>query len=364
MRKAMQTGRRQFIAGLLATGLVPKPTWADAGSPSFLSAAARPDGRFVLCGIDADLGFTFQRPLPARGHAAAAHPLRPEAVAFARRPGTYAVVIDCVTGSQKAMLSAPMGRHFYGHGAFSSDGSLLFTTENDYEAGRGRIGVWDVIAGYRRIDEWDSGGIGPHDIKRLPGTDILVIANGGIDTHPDSGRTKLNIPTMRPNLAYLDAGMLLETAELPREMHKSSIRHLAVAHGGDVAFGMQWQGGGNAPPLVGHHRLGGGPTLLKANADQIRDMQGYVGSIAFTGGNDAIVVTSPRGGIVQFFDVASAQLIGSRAISDVCGVASTKDRIIVTSGTGELASLLGTLTDVDRREDLRWDNHLVSVKLS
>ena len=56
----MRTGRRQFIAGLLATGVVPKPTWADAGSPSFLSAAASPDGTYVLCGIDADLNISFR----------------------------------------------------------------------------------------------------------------------------------------------------------------------------------------------------------------------------------------------------------------------------------------------------------------
>ena len=125
-------GRRQFLGGIFAAGLMPVPTWADAGSPAFLSAAAKPDGGFVLCGIGAGLDIRFEIPLPARGHAAAAHPNRPEAVAFARRPGTFAVVIDCATGAQKAMLTAPEGRHFYGHGAFSSDGGLLYTTENDY----------------------------------------------------------------------------------------------------------------------------------------------------------------------------------------------------------------------------------------
>jgi hypothetical protein len=33
----------------------------------------------------------------------------------------------------------------------------------------------------------------------------LVVANGGILTDPGSGRAKLNIATMRPNLSYLDA---------------------------------------------------------------------------------------------------------------------------------------------------------------
>ena len=114
--------RREFFTGLIATGLVSQPTWADAGSPAFLSAAALPDGSYVLCGISARLDLVFQIPLPGRGHAAAIHPQKPQAVAFARRPGTFAVVTNCVTGQPSARLSAPAGRHFYGHGAFSRDG--------------------------------------------------------------------------------------------------------------------------------------------------------------------------------------------------------------------------------------------------
>ena len=144
---ARSTGRRQFITGLLATGLIPKISWADAGSPAFLSAAARTDGSYVLCGIGHDLDILFQIPMPARGHAAAAHPTKPQAVAFVRRPGTFASVINCVTSKIETTLYAPKGRHFYGHGTFSVNGDWLFTTENDFEVGRGRIGAWDLSAG-------------------------------------------------------------------------------------------------------------------------------------------------------------------------------------------------------------------------
>ena len=43
--------RRGFLFGLLATGLCPQPSWADAGNPAFLAAAMEADGRFVLCGL-------------------------------------------------------------------------------------------------------------------------------------------------------------------------------------------------------------------------------------------------------------------------------------------------------------------------
>ncbi len=43
--------RRQFLAGLLASGLAPVPTWANAGSPAYLSAARLPVESYVLTGL-------------------------------------------------------------------------------------------------------------------------------------------------------------------------------------------------------------------------------------------------------------------------------------------------------------------------
>lgn len=357
----MKTGRRHFLGGLLASGLIPKPTWADAGAPTYLAAAAKPDGSFALCGITDGFDIAFEIALPSRGHAAAAHPIRPEAVAFARRPGTYALVIDCITGDQKARLNSPEDRHFYGHGVFSQDGNWLFTPENDYEMGRGRIGVWDVSNGYNRAGEFGSGGIGPHDIKRLPGTDTLVVANGGIDTHPESGRAKLNIPTMQPNLSYITAGHIVESMNLPLEMHKNSIRHLAVSRNGAVAFGMQWQGEAGVTSLVGLHRMGAEATLFEAPQQQVRAMNGYIGSIAFAKDAKTIAVTSPRGGLIQTFDTQRHTILTSTIITDVCGVAPHDLGYAVTSGTGQIGSLTGRHQNLKESAAYQWDNHLILI---
>lgn len=355
------TSRRTFLAGLIAAGLVPKPTWADAGSPRYLSAAALPDGAYVLCGIDAARDVLFQIPLPARGHAAAAHPTRPEAVAFARRPGTFAVVIDCLAGTVKARMSAPQGRHFYGHGVYSSDGDWLFTTENDYDAGQGRVGVWDVPAGYVRVGEFDSGGVGPHDIKRLPGTEILVIANGGIDTHPANGRAKLNIPTMAPNLSYVVDGAVVETVALDPQLHKNSIRHLDVSHAGRVAFGMQWQGEGDVDSLVGLHQRGQTIVTLGAPAQEIHAMHGYVGSIAFAPDARSVAVTSPVGGIVQIYDVATQRFSATITAEDAAGIAALGSGFIVTTGLGALGRINDGQVQFAPKAQCAWDNHIVPV---
>lgn len=357
------TSRRRFLKSLAAASALPALSWADAGSPAYLAAARQPDGAFRLHGLTQAGRALFSLPLPTRGHAAAAHPMRPEAVAFARRPGTYAIVLDCVSGRIARRLDAPEGRHFYGHGCFSADGAHLFTTESDYETGEGRIGLWDAGAGYARIGEFASGGIGPHDMLRLPGSGAMAIANGGIRTHPDTGRAKLNLDTMRPNLTYIDGeGRILEQVELPPELHRNSIRHLAARGDGLIAFAMQWEGDPwETPPLLGLHARGGAPRLLDAGALQAR-MRGYAGSIAFSGDETCIAITSPRGGMAHVFDVSTGALTQAIAQPDICGLAAHEAGLIATDGTGgcRIIATAGGVTG-EERTGVAWDNHLIRI---
>lgn len=358
------TTRRGFVAGLLATSMAPAPSWADIGKPDFLSAARRPDGSYILAGLSALGEITFSVPLPDRGHAAAAHPLRPEAVAFARRPGTFALVIDCRSGNIISKLDSPSGRHFYGHGVYSPDASVLFTTENDFENGTGRIGVWDVKAGYKRISDFASGGIGPHDMALLPDGETLIVANGGIQTHPNSGRSKLNIATMRSNLAYISvSGTLKERLELEPTLARNSIRHLSVDQSGTVAFAMQWQGPTSEhPPLLGTHRIGTKAQLLSAPKSLHKQMQGYAGSIAYTAKETQISISSPHGGQVQIFDAATGKYLKLFREPDVSGIGMTNLGMMITTGAGRIVICSNSAHNLAVGHELNWDNHLIRLK--
>ncbi|MBO6602287.1 MAG: DUF1513 domain-containing protein [Roseicyclus sp.] len=356
--------RRAFLAGILAAASVPRASWADAGDPGYLSAARATDGTYRLCGLTPDGHLVFSLPLPGRGHAAAAHPHHPQAVAFARRPGTFADVIDCATGVHTARLAAPPGRHFYGHGSFSADGARLYTTENDLETLEGRIGIWDAGSGYARIGDIPSGGIGPHDLRRLPGSDTLIVANGGIATHPDSGRAKLNLPTMRANLTYLDdRGAVLDQITLPDAQRLNSIRHLSIRPDGLVAAAMQWQGAETIhPPLLLLHRLGGGaPRLLEAPGEIQRGLRGYAGSVSFSGNGAEVAITSPRGGAIHRFDGESGVFLGAVAVADVCGLGPAPGGFVASTGGGDILTIAGGSVVRTRHDALQWDNHLVSL---
>jgi uncharacterized protein len=355
------TTRRTFLATLLAAGAAPALSWADAGSPAFLAAAREPDDSFALYGVGADGTDRFRIGLPARAHAGAVHPQRPLAVVFARRPGHFAIVLNCVTGATEATLTPPVGRLFQGHGTFSADGQTLFTSECDYDTSQGRVGVWSR-KDWTRIAEFATQGIGPHEIARLPGTETLVVANGGIHTTPDTDRDKLNIDTMQPSLTYLSPdGALIEQVRLDPDLHENSIRHLAVSDDGLVAFAMQWEGDKILnPPLLGLHRRDQPVRLASAPEASHRAMNNYAGSIALSGDGTRLAITSPKGGRVQVFD-GSGAFVAEHPRAEVCGVARMGAGLVTTDGSGGVFRLTDDGLTKLSLAARAWDNHVVPL---
>src|SRR3569623_68930 len=100
--------------------------------------------------------------LPARGHDVSFDPVSSRAVAFARRPGTFALVFDTANGQPIKLIQAAENRHFFGHGAFSSDGKLLYVAENDFDNYAGMIGIYDTRSGYTKISEFPAHGMDTH----------------------------------------------------------------------------------------------------------------------------------------------------------------------------------------------------------
>lgn len=347
--------RRAFLAGLAAASL-PRTAWADLGSPAFLAAGKSGDA-FWLHGLTAGGESLFRIALPARGHAAATHPTECLAVAFARRPGLFALVIDCATGTTRHQLTPPPGRQFNGHGAFSHDGALLMTSEVVAIGSAGRIGLWETT-GFTRIGEWDSHGTGPHEI-RLMTDGSLIVANGGIQTDPDD-RTKLNLPTMHPNLTRLSpSGAVLDQADLP-DLLQNSIRHLALTATG-VAFAMQWEGDpAIAVPQLGLWTPGEKPRLCPPAEAEALTLQGYAGSIAVDRADGSIAITSSHGGAMMLFHAdGTPQATLHRA--DISGVAASSAGFVATDGQGAIWSVkAGALTPLSQNDTL-WDNHLVAL---
>ena len=228
--------------------------------------------------------------------------------------------------------------------------------------GAGRIGLWARDAGYRRIGDVASHGVGPHEIRRLPASETLVVANGGIRTTP-GGRDKLNVETMAPNLSYVSpTGDLVQQVAPAPARHRSSIRHLSITPTGLVAFAMQWQGeAADAPALLGLHRPGdAAPVHARAPGAQHAEMRGYAGSVAFFAAGAEVAISSPRGGLVQVFGADGGYRRAIRR-TDVCGLAAAGRDLVLTDGLGTFARVAEGRIAGHRKAPRAWDNHIVPL---
>jgi hypothetical protein len=123
------------------------------------------------------------------------------------------------------------------------------------------------------------------------------------------------------------------------------------------------QGHGDQTPqaLVGTHQRGGAISLMTAPADQVRDLNSYIGSISYSVDGGTVAVTSPRGGVVQMYDAFSGIFMRDSALSDVSGIAPIGDGFVVTAGTGELRAIAKGEGKFTNQMGIKWDNHLVAI---
>ncbi|GAB4353759.1 MAG: DUF1513 domain-containing protein [Oricola sp.] len=340
--------------GAFLAGLAPRAAAALANSDAvYASAFFDGYGNYGVALLTEAGEIVDRYDLPERGHDSVFDPSGRKLVVFARRPGTFAAVIDTAKNDAPRILHTPADRHFYGHGRFSADGRLLYATENDFDNARGVIGIYDATDGYRRIGEFDSGGIGPHDMAILPGGKTMLIANGGLETHPDYGRTVLNIATMKPNLALVDIATsdILAVHELPQHMHKLSIRHLSMTGDGTVWFATQNQGDiHELLPLAGSLTLNGRLRLLDMPEEDLRMMRGYIGSVVVNEAAGSVVFTSPQGNVAFEVERKTGAVLARHDLADVCGAAVKGRGFFLSSGKGMLDG---------RKTQLAWDNHIV-----
>ncbi|WP_033534594.1 DUF1513 domain-containing protein [Bordetella trematum] len=357
----MGIDRRTFL-GLGAAALVAPSQVLAAGSEALYVTARLRGARHEVVLLDAEGRERLVETMPDRGHSFALDGRR--LTVFGRQPGFFALSLDLRGRRAPQAIAAAEGRHFFGHGVYLPGGQLMVATENDYEAGRGVLGIYDVSGAPRRIGEFDTGGIGPHEVILMPDGKTLCVANGGILTHPDYGKLELNLDSMQPSLVYLDAatGDLLERVELARAWHRLSIRHLALAADGAVWFGCQHMGpAGERPALVGRHRRGQAPQLFEGSAEALRGMRNYVGSVAADARGEVIATSSPVGGQVLYWDAASGRLLGTTFLADGCGVAPAAPAgFLVSSGLGAMVRTgpqqpMHSLHEAGSGQ--AWDNH-------
>lgn len=380
MNKTPDRARRQLLLAGLTLPMLAAPM---AGSwfanrrqpqPVLVSAQGRSTEQYGAAWSNSH-GQVHTAATGVRGHDVIQHVLRPERLLLiARRPGRELVEIDLVSGDVIQRIACLEHHHLNGHACFSPDGRYLFTTESNTALGRGRLIVRDGND-YRVLAQFNSHGIGPHELQFMPDGRTLAVANGGLLTHPDSGRQVLNLDTMRSTLSLIDShnGELLQ--EFSVNEPKASIRHLDVSRRGDISVALQMQRQG-----TDHQQLAPLAALLPAGGSSLKVLgepetllwhcNDYMGSTRINNLSGIAGFTSPRGDIALFWHIDDNRLAGFHRMHDVCGLSVSLDQrhFIVSNSSGHIRYLdafsLQESTSLRQHwPHIRWDNHLHAINL-
>ncbi|MGE0349008.1 DUF1513 domain-containing protein [Hydrogenophaga sp.] len=225
--------RRRWLLAATALACAPTARTAQAGRATRLVAAWQTPSEHHIGVIAVDgARWSVQRALavPTRAHGLMVEP-GGSVLATARRPGDWLLRWHPASG-QTQWHWIEDDRRFNGHAIASADGRTVWTTETDLETAQGKLAVRDARS-LRKHGEWATGGMDPHELMVLPERvgDIpagsLIVANGGVPTLPETGRSKRHLDRMDASLVALDPrdGALLGQWRL--DDPSLSIRHLA-----------------------------------------------------------------------------------------------------------------------------------------
>lgn len=234
--------RRALLLSAVLPWIGVRPARAQGAMPGgTLLAAAWDDARHWIgrVRIDGDpVTLVDAIEVPTRAHGLTCLP-DGSVLAVARRPGEWMLRWKPAAGAptdRAQWLWAAPERRFNGH--VLAHRGRLFTTETDLDSGEGRLVQRDAQT-LDAIEAWPTGGRDPHDIEALPDGSLLV-ANGGIDTQPETGRSKRALDRMDASLVRIDPLRGQQLGQWRLADARLSVRHLAFdARSGQVGVALQ-----------------------------------------------------------------------------------------------------------------------------
>lgn len=229
-RKSPSWRRRNFLVAMSAAACM--PTRAVQSNSTLLAASWQRGAQQHLGLLSAAEGRLRQvaaMVLPTRAHGVLVES-DGSLVAIARRPGDWLLRWHPLSSEANwQWLESDM--RLNGHGAHVGE-SFFITSETDRESSQGWLGVRDRST-LKTLDMWPTHGRDPHDMLVLPDAlgrwpaGTLMVANGGVTTRPETGRSKVYGERLDASLVAIDP----KTGKLQGQWRLGdpylSIRHLA-----------------------------------------------------------------------------------------------------------------------------------------
>jgi len=157
------------------------------GGGSYVDPADQTRQRFVFSQADFGTGEIALTPTDFLPHGIAIDPNNPNRLVTFQKIGVGCCEIDLAARRVTRTIAPNEGRWFYGHGAFSNDGKLLYSTETINSEERGVIGVRDGVT-FEYLGEFPTFGENPHDCHLIEDGRVLLVTNGGVHSIRRSAR--------------------------------------------------------------------------------------------------------------------------------------------------------------------------------
>ncbi len=229
-------------------------------------------------------------------------------------PGACAVDLrSMVVTNEIATLKS---RRFYGHGAFSSDGKLLYATESMVDQNYEGVLVVRDGTTFEELGTLPTFGTAPHDCVLVDEGATLVVANGGGPV----GRSE-------PSVTYIDlkTEKLLDRVALPSSKHNAG--HLALSQAGDLAIvSAPREGKPHTDRGALTVRTWGGKAITATKPNRVVErMIGETLSVLIREHDRTVFATHPLGDCVTVWKLDDVSLVETLEIKNPRGLATTLD---------------------------------------
>ena len=303
--------------------------------------------------------------MPFFGHGIVPNPVNPELVSIFEKRGKGACEIDLKQGSVTRIIETEANREFYGHGAYSPDGELLYCTETIVEGKYdGVIAVRDART-HRYLGEFPSYGSSPHDCHLIDNGTTMVVANGG---GPVDGSA--------PNVSYIDVRTQKLIEKLEFDSPHINAGHLDITSTGKLAVVSAQREGLPEKALGGISlKLGenAGLHTLRQPAQVIEHLYAESLSVCIDERSGTVGVTTPAGNLVTFWDINTGELLHYYLLPNPRGIELSRNGkcFVISYGQGEPAEAIGFVSTVSLEHVQGYDliatgitgSHLTSYSL-
>ena len=330
--------RRQFLKltaaslALMASGSASR--WLTA-HPAFAEEAT-PRGRelILLCDSDTDIeannhlrvtnpgsikiydvesGEVSAIELPFFGHIVNQHPKYSEQAVTFEKWGKRGALVDLKNKKILSMLEPADGKTFFGHAAFSTDGSAMVTTENNYEETEGLLAFRDT-SDMKIVGKYSSYGMIPHECRTPDNGKTIMVVNKGDKKQATNPKKSVS------NLAWIDwnSGKLINKVEFNRYSN--------VLYGHcDVSFDSWVCVSGLSVEdkffdMIVFISPDGHVHPAKLPKDIVTQMKGEALSIAFLGKSGLVGVTVTKANLVLLIDYKKQTLVDAVSIGVPNGI--------------------------------------------